>query len=391
MQQRRISKAPLREHKKNRKSARSLHNALIHGRCWECSCRDKHLIGFALQSPWDDSFGKSYNRPTYPRFRMIFSSTMKTDQSSWDHDHEIEAESNYLEVQPNPRQASPLPNPPGVVPSVHGQRRVRFGLSPCQEDTCTQGNSTDEKASPIANICFALSTLARPGPERDFLGYLPDEDHRHNLYRVRSLTQDLKFQSLEQMLSSASQVSTPNLANGFLFSQRHRLRLAASLACSVLELHGSWLREHWRARDIKIYTEESASLDSPYISWNASGEVNPSHICQERNGTALVRNEILFPLGLVLVELSLCHSLESLRTQDDMDTVESNVHLKTASRLIPNVAMQSGIDYSRVVDRCLFWPGTKGCTMDNETMQDEVFQEIVLPLVENLRRFEGTR
>lgn len=68
---------------------------------------------------------------------------------------------------------------------------------------------------------------------------------------------------------------------------------------------------------------------------------------------------------------------------------KSRSDLKTAARVLTKVEMQSGIDYATVVDRCLSWSGTKSSTMDDEKMQSEVFQEIIMPLIENVRRFEG--
>ncbi|CAG8021097.1 unnamed protein product [Penicillium nalgiovense] len=51
--------------------------------------------------------------------------------------------------------------------------------------------------------------------------------------------------------------------------------------------------------------------------------------------------------------------------------------------------MGSGEEYGRIVERCLFWPGIKESTLDNEQMQDEVFQLIVLSLMGNLKNFEA--
>jgi hypothetical protein len=53
------------------------------------------------------------------------------------------------------------------------------------------------------------------------------------------------------------------------------------------------------------------------------------------------------------------------------------------------VEEQSGAEYEKVARRCLLWPGTKEATLESEKMQDEIFQLIISPLVENLRNFEG--
>ncbi|OQE11331.1 hypothetical protein PENFLA_c072G05455 [Penicillium flavigenum] len=54
----------------------------------------------------------------------------------------------------------------------------------------------------------------------------------------------------------------------FIFPQRHRLRLAVNLACSVLQFHRSWLKAQWRARDIMFTAKTSADIENPYVLWN---------------------------------------------------------------------------------------------------------------------------
>ncbi|CAG7940008.1 unnamed protein product [Penicillium nalgiovense] len=117
--------------------------------------------------------------------------------------------------------------------------------------------------------------------------------------------------------------------------------------------------------------------------------MNGDENIKQKATPALIRSEILFPLGLALVELSLCQTLESLRTLEDGDHIEAHTDLKTAARHLSSVEMESGEEYGRVVERCLFWPGIKESTLDNEQMQDEVFQLIVLSLMGNLKNFEA--
>ncbi|KAJ5813060.1 hypothetical protein N7447_010083 [Penicillium robsamsonii] len=72
-----------------------------------------------------------------------------------------------------------------------------------------------------------------------------------------------------------------------------------------------------------------------------------------------------------------------------MDQVEAYTDLKTAARYLLIVEMQSGMEYGKGVERCLFWSGIKEPTLDNERMQDEVFQLILLSLIDLLSIFEG--
>ncbi|KAJ5797592.1 uncharacterized protein N7503_006888 [Penicillium pulvis] len=376
-------KGPLLKHRKNRRSALSLHRSIIHGNY-------NHHVGFLLSSPWLPEPERASKSSSYPRFRMIITSEIATDLQPCIQNFEIEAESRYLESNIE----SP-PTPPRQLQDsslFRKEARVKFAVDKGREDD--HGSTPSEGSFPvpeIADICFALSSTSNPKQCAVLLGYLPDESHRHDLYRVRSIAQNFNSQSLEEVILKSFGATSLRSTNGFLFSQRHRLRLAASLACSVLEVHGSWLRNHWRARDIKVCTEPSNDLDCPFILWDMKSEVGMANmnICRDKHSNALIRSEILFPLGLVLVELSLCQTIKSLQISEDNDAIKSYADLKTAARVLTKVEMQSGLDYATVVDKCLFWPGTKSSTMDDEKMQGEMYQEIVVPLVENLRRFEG--
>lgn len=319
---------------------------------------------------------------------MIITSEIAADLQPCIQNFEIEAESRYLES--NIEAPQHLPRQLQESSPVRKEVRVKFAVDRGREDD--YGSTPPEDSlpvPPIADICFALSSISNPEKRAVLLGYLPDESHRHDLYHVRSIAQNLNSQSLEDVILSSFGATSLRSTDHFLFSQRHRLRLAASLACSVLEVHGSWLRNQWRARDIKFCTEPSNDLDCPFILWDMKNEAGIANICRDKNHNALIRSEILFPLGLVLVELSLCRTIKSLQIPEDNDAIKSYADLKTAARVLTKVELQSGLDYATVVDRCLFWPGTKSSTLDDEKMQSEMYEEIVVPLIENLRRFEG--
>ncbi|KAJ5834038.1 hypothetical protein N7447_000064 [Penicillium robsamsonii] len=220
---------------------------------------------------------------------------------------------------------------------------------------------------PIVDICSTLSTLGSHGETNELLGFISDENHRHNVYYVQKLAGNMRSQSLAELTTASSDIFKAHHGS-FHFTWGHRLRVAVNLACSVLQFHGRWLKSQWSSRDIMFTKNSSWDIDKPYVLWNS---------------------EILFPLGLVLVELSLCWALEALRIPDDDDRVEVFQNLKTATCLLQFVGEQSGAEYEQVARRCLLWSGTKETILESEQMQDEIFQLIISPLVENLRSFEG--
>jgi hypothetical protein len=211
------------------------------------------------------------------------------------------------------------------------------------------------------------------------------------MYYIRNIAADLGARSLSDLIKESSNYFKAPTSDRFLLTRKQRLRLAVNLACSVLQFHGSWLKSHWRAKDIMFKT--SADIDSPFVQWNIGneGDVWGKGKGKGRISSPLIQSDILFPLGLILVELSLCQTLEVLRTAEDEDQMEACADLKTAARFVNLVEQQSGSDYKKVVKACLFWPGSEEFNLDNEEMQDDMFRLIISPLIENLRIFEGGR
>ncbi|CAG8893704.1 unnamed protein product [Penicillium egyptiacum] len=386
IQKRRISKRPLLRQKRAQKSARSLHNAIIRGKYWKCACLDQHSIHFVLSYPSEDINDGSKESSSCPRFRMIFPSNSSIDLATGCCEIETESDTIRSRVDPSNRPAH-LGNQK-KAPFARQKAKVQFAFDESSEDERSM-ISDMPSVSPIVDICSTLSTVGTKGETNELIGFISDENHRHNMYYVRKLAGNLRSQSLAEIIAASSDFFKAPSSGRFLFTWGHRLRVAVNLACSVLQFHGSWLKAQWRSRDIMFTQNSSGDIDKPYVRWNVGSELDGWSMCRDKPTFSLIQSEILFPLGLVLVELSLCQTLEALRIPEDDDRVEAYVNLKTATRLLQVVEEQSGAEYEKVARRCLLWPGTKESTLESEQMQDEIFQLIISPLVENLRNFEG--
>ncbi|CAI7613135.1 uncharacterized protein N7487_003825 [Penicillium crustosum] len=386
IQKHRISKRPLLRQKRAQKSARSLHNAIIRGKYWKCACIDQHSIHFVLSYPPEDINDGSKESSHGPRFRMIFPSNSPIDLGKgW---CEIEAESDTIQSNVDTLNRSPPQSNQDKAPLAKKKVKVQFAFDTSYEDKPPMMPDMSS-VPPIVDICSTLSTVGTSGETNAPIGFISDENHRHNMYYVRKLAGNLRSQSLAELIAASSDIFKAPTGGSFLFTRGHRLRVAVNLACSVLQFHGSWLKTQWRSRDIMFTKNASGDIDKPYVLWNVGSELDAWSLCRDNPTFSLIQSEILFPLGLVLVELSLCQTLEALRIPEDDDPVEAYVNLKTATRLLRVVEEQSGGDYEKVARRCLLWPGTKDSTLESEQMQDEIFQLIISPLIENLRSFEG--
>jgi hypothetical protein len=383
----RHSKRPLMRQRQARKSARSLHNAIIGGKSWNCSCRDRHAVHFVLRYPELDNNEEPSNYSEEARFRMIFASfEPRYSPPKWNFGLEVETETETVRASPTPSNNCP---PHCVTGQMSVQKKVQFSIQ--GEDSKSQQTPTSKDTPIILDICVTLSRVgATCHPDKPF-GCFSDDIHRHNMYYIRNIAADLGARSLSDLIKESSNYFKAPTSDRFLLTRKQRLRLAVNLACSVLQFHGSWLKSHWRAKDIMFKT--SADIDSPFVQWNIGneGDVWGKGKGKGRISSPLIQSDILFPLGLILVELSLCQTLEVLRTAEDEDQMEACADLKTAARFVNLVEQQSGSDYKKVVKACLFWPGSEEFNLDNEEMQDNMFRLIISPLIENLRIFEGGR
>ncbi|RAL00411.1 uncharacterized protein BO80DRAFT_97044 [Aspergillus ibericus CBS 121593] len=387
-------KQPLVQQRRARRAARSLYRAMICEKYWDCPCKEQHYVQVILgsQSPDTQSQVESSQKP---RFRMVFASKMAgISAASWNCWHEVEFEADTTQEQEAVYNFSTIDISLSTTSSSQSNRNVRFSVTPAFSGNSTMVLTEPRLAThPINNICSTLSRINDKVGQQTLLGFLTDETSKHNAYHLRCIPSYQLSQSLEDLVTASSASARVPSPDGLLFSRRNRLRLAAKLATSVFQYHGSWLKSYWRARDIMFLDDPSSQLQNPYIPWNVACDLtggNGGDARKKGGSAASGRNGLLFPLGLVLVELSLCQTLEVLYTSEDGDGAETIRRLNTAMRYLPAVEIESGWKYAEVVRQCLWWPhGRKPTDLENERLQEEVFQLIVLPLMEDLRDFEG--
>ena len=248
----------------------------------------------------------------------------------------------------------------------------------------------------IVDFCTTLKQV-RGVPKA--IGYLLDEGfehHRHDICLIKDNYVSVGSKTLDSLL----QLSHKRVS-GFYLSQKDRLHLAVVLASSVLQLDGtSWLKKQWRSCDIFFLQTENPlpnvpriDYAYPYLSTKISSDaLRPSSNTEGSTAyTAhLIRCEVLFALGLTLIELSFGETLVGKQIPDDVDNSEIVTSYRTANRLLDYVYNESGSRYGDVVRRCIQCPfDVRHPNLDNEEFQQAVFEYIVTPLVQDLEDFNG--
>ena len=102
------------------------------------------------------------------------------------------------------------------------------------------------------------------------------------------------------------------------------------------------------------------------------------------------RSQVLFALGLTLIELCFGKTLAEMHAPEDGDPNDADTQTRTAYRRYHDVYSEMGTSYGDAVRRCLHQPfDVRDMSLDNEELQEKVFDDIVTPLNDDLINFNG--
>lgn len=284
-------------------------------------------------------------------------------------------------------------------------RRVRFNQSQSmsssngttvtiteQHTSVTATNPTPEQ---IISLCHTISKLQQP--QRDLCaGYLLDSlKRKHGIYPVEQLA----CQNGQQTWSAYTlrQVLTKRASFGRRLMQHDKFKVAVDLASSVLQLYKTpWLSDEWSQDDVYFVHRPGAPLATvyqhPFIyrKFTSSAPTQPAIV--QPPSRRVIRNQTLFTLGVLLIELLYGKPIEELQTAHDLDCQGTpGAVWCTAERLIDEeIAFEAGQLYSDAVRRCIRCDfNTKNSSLDDQDFQQAVFDGVVAPLEKTLSHFNG--
>ena len=252
------------------------------------------------------------------------------------------------------------------------------------EDYSSQMSTPRAPSERIESLCRAmLGPLNLP-----YLGIIVDDhkkQHRILVTKASHSTDTLRTVSLKSLLAQG------------LPKKKDRLILGVKLTSSLLQLHNTpWLAESWGSPDVLFMTnDDDPLLDKPWLSRHF-----PSPTCtilpRQSTGQPLcaeVRNQSMFALGVVLIELWFGKPLENLREMIDLGPHgEANAitDFATTRRLSEAIYSDAGEWYGDAVRRCIYCDFNQRYTsLDTETLKEAVHRGVVLPLESHLSLFCG--
>ncbi|GKZ62458.1 hypothetical protein AnigIFM49718_009876 [Aspergillus niger] len=391
----------LQRYQRARKYAEGLFRAILQGEYWKCRCREHHCVYLQLQcNPVGTNHGLNDNE-NESKFRVLFSNALTQGSTIWNW-KEVEFEPSeegitmaHLAITERTGNMKRREQPLETMKKKEKKKGVHFKVDTVVNIKTSSSSSTGSMLENIGTDSAIDKSMA--GPILDFCSVLRMEtctDHHKTIGFISHGTTDGNVRYTVHAVNSSHQRMPQYSVREILSttSRRERLHIAAGLACGLIQYYGNWLKPSWESSDVRLAVDKdgrTALLDSLYLSWPLSGQ--PAGITGENAPSCPhVQNDILFPLALTLIELSVGETIGALWITEDGNGNPQTTKFNTACRLIKEVQWHSCAAYAEVVRTCLFWSGVGSCFGDGR-FEERVFDTVVSPLVEDLVYFEGLR
>jgi len=229
----------------------------------------------------------------------------------------------------------------------------------------------------IENLCSAFKDYTGIDP---CLGFLADEKRmRYSIYPVPKSV----HQRPPAVISLYKRLINNPQSRNLKLTRKERLRLAMVLASSVLQFWNTpWMDEKWDKNDI-VFLEGATG---PFVSRSfiPPGIIPAQSIDSPANKIPIIRNETIFALGVILIELCLGQALEDMRNVEDLGddgAPNSLTDYMTARRLVDEVYDEGGGRYGDAVRRCIHCEfDQRNVSLEVEAFRRSFFQGVIQPL-----------
>lgn len=376
--------------------ARSLYETLKSG--LRCGCSG-HAVKLRLESRCQTSQQAEDSQDHTP-FRVIFTDesvgTSSPRPISCNYWKWTEADIRYIADKPDKKppyvnRALTSPKPLKTVRFL--QTETRSSSSSTITLVESPGTSNMSLTPPhIEDLCKAVTAFGDTKREL-CIGYLVDDVNRkHGIYPLDVSSGSDQQQwiacSLRQVLTRHANVARP-------LRHHDKLRIAVNLASSVLQLYRTpWLDEHWSDKDVYFIHRPgvplSALYDHPFVYRKLSTPCTTQSVGPQRAAGKVIRNQTLFTLGILLIELLYDKPIEELRIPRDQDYEGTpGVVWCTVDRLVKEeIEHEAYPPYVAAVRRCIWCDfNRKESSLDDEAFQQAVFEGVVTPLEQLLQQF----
>jgi hypothetical protein len=311
------------------------------------------------------------------------------------------------------RPADPAPlSAPVTKPKTLVKKSVKFHLATekMSEEPLRILEPTPEKslAPPVLNLCThsnfcnrLQNFLGQPfSRSQTCIGYLECSGESKHLVYINSKGQSISpaamnfpLRPLREVYAEVKRRNTP----GAVIPLHPRVKLAKELAIAVLQFHATpWLENSICSEDVllpgvdELTSTAARTLHEPYVDVSIKGPNGPLSRCTTFPSRTLIRNRLLFSLGVMLLELAYQAPLQSLQRPTDVDAhMPPNTDYHTADRLRHEAAAILTPRYAEVVRKCIQCDFGRGDDLGETRLQEGFHQDVICELEELEERFRS--
>lgn len=363
--------------------AQGFYTALSFG--WKCLCHADHSVSLRLEPRMedvasDDDSDEDDERSMRDRFHVLF---------RYGHIHATTANSSSAIENPwvwEEAEVRLVENKGSVASKGYatGSKGVRFASQ--ARKAVKAALDAVPNLEPIQDLCAAISTLQKP--QRDVCLELLASEIEKQKYEVRIYP----FKDPPENPEAWTVESLRNVLQDSKFTRHDRLRLAITLASSVLQLHETpWLKANWGKDSIHFVKRSNKTVyDHPFVSQHFDNKPQTISTSLPAALTRIIRNQTLFALGVSLIELWYGRPISELHQPEDglLNTGDVLTDLMTqwavADRVVDELYSEAGAKYSDAVRRCIRCDfDHRASSLEDTTFQKAVYQGVVHQLKEN--------
>ena len=286
------------------------------------------------------------------------------------------------------------------------KKRVQFTSSvPVlpQDHPCIEHSANLPDLCANENFCTQLQRISRL-PTKDSstaacVGFLELSGCSKHLVYLKSSTQpvvtDATSQSLVVLKDLFDESHRANLpCHGLL--PYERVRIAKQLAVAVLQFEATpWLNNSWNSQEILIKGSANASSgtrqdsDGPFLDVSIKHSIDSSSGSTTIASRTLVRNGLLFNLGVMMLELAYQRPLPELRKPQDYDRHHNqNTDYFTADRIRHQASAYLGPRYAEAARKCIQCDFGHDNDLSKTGLQEGFYQDVICELEELEKVFQ---
>lgn len=264
-------------------------------------------------------------------------------------------------------------------------------IAPLVQNLCTHSNFCNQLQNFLGQPLSGSQTC---------IGYLECSGESKHLVYMKSKGQSILpatprsiLRPLREVYSHAKQENN----HGAVIPLQQRIRLAKELATAVLQFHATpWLVNSICSEDVllpgtnELTPTTERALHEPYVDVSIKGPHGPLPRHTTLPSRTLIRNRLLFSLGVMLLELAYQAPLHSLQRPTDVDAhMPPNTDYHIADRVRHEAASILGPRYAEVIRKCIQCDFGRGDDLGETRLQEGFHQDVVCELEELEERFRS--